>query len=90
MPIPQSVRHADLMAALEPLCDLVGTNPLAIFANPGILISQDQIQFTVASSPQVPHPQGVESPAVVVGEGHSAEYGYQIAIAVEQGERVAA
>lgn len=86
MQIPQSVGHADLMAALKPLFDLVGADASAIFATPGILISPERVMFTVSSSPQVPHPQGVESPAVVVGERETAVYGYQIAIDIDRGE----
>ena len=47
MPIPKSVTHEELNAALEPLCDLLGTSVRNWFADPGMSIRQGEITFTV-------------------------------------------
>lgn len=84
MPIPTVVRRDDLMAALAPLCELLGTDPMNFYGKPGITISGDEITFTVPvlHEPGIrpesrrhpfdeeipPHPQGAENAPVFVGK----------------------
>ena len=49
MPIPLSVSRADLMKAIKPLCDLLGTNPRAFFSEPGLQFVGREIRFIAAA-----------------------------------------
>lgn len=47
MPIPKSIHHAQMLEALKPLCDLLGTSPQNFYDSPGIKIGDREITFVV-------------------------------------------
>ncbi|GAB3776777.1 hypothetical protein FB382_004397 [Nocardioides ginsengisegetis] len=47
MPIPTSITREQLNEALKPLCDLLGTNVLNFYSDPGMTIAGGTVTFTV-------------------------------------------
>lgn len=85
MPIPLSVKHSDLMAALQPLYDLLGTSARNIYDEPGITIRGDLIEFNVPDSHES-DPRGVAKGVRAVdhpqGDGSFAEQVHYVRVEV--------
>lgn len=62
MPIPLSVSHTDLMEAIKPLCELLGTSPRNFFAEPGLTIGADEVRFVVPLYHEGPRSAAVKRP----------------------------
>ena len=70
MDIPLTVKHDDLMAALQPLYDLLGVTPMHVYSDPPLMIGgRDDlgaITFTVVASPD----EDAEYPPAVLDSSH--------------------